>query len=204
MKRILLPAVYLPSIHYFCALLSGNCIVDVGEHFIKRSERNRARIMTSDGVMELSAQVVRANRPRQPMHTIRLDYSKRWQKQHWGALVAAYKGSPYFDHYASALEPFYTHKWTHLAEYNMEYTLTLLKLLGIPSDRVRTSENYITATEGDIDLRPKAKKDSTFVAEPYYQVFSDRMPFEANLSVLDLLLCEGPSAIDAILMRCRW
>ena len=86
----------------------------------------------------------------------------------------------------------------------MEYTLTLLKLLGIPSDRVRTSENYITATEEDIDLRPKAKKDSTFVAEPYFQVFSDRMPFEANLSVLDLLLCEGPSAIDAILMRCRW
>ena len=59
------------------------------------------------------------------------------------------------------------------------------------------------ATEGDLDLRPKHNEGSTFVAEPYVQVFSDRMPFVENLSVLDLLLCEGPEAISAVLMRCQ-
>ena len=200
----ILPSAYMPSVEYIARLLREECIIDLGENFIKRSERNRASILTANGVMQLTVHVENANRPRQKMCDVKIDYSKRWQHQHWVSILSAYKSSPYFDHYASTLEPFYTHKWTYLAEYNMEYTLTLLKLLGIPSDRVRTSENYITATEGDIDLRPKAKKDSTFVAEPYFQVFSDRMPFEANLSVLDLLLCEGPSAIDAILMRCRW
>lgn len=200
----ILPSAYMPSVEYIARLLREECIIDLGENFIKRSERNRASILTANGVMQLTVHVENANRPRQKMCDVKIDYSKRWQHQHWVSILSAYKSSPYFDHYASALKPFYTHKWTYLAEYNMEYTLTLLKLLGIPSDRVRTSENYITATEEDIDLRPKAKKDSTFVAEPYFQVFSDRMPFEANLSVLDLLLCEGPSAIDAILMRCRW
>ncbi len=47
------------------------------------------------------------DRPRQPMRSVRLDYSKRWQHSHWGALVACYKASPYFEHYAPELEPFY-------------------------------------------------------------------------------------------------
>ena len=196
----------MPSVEYVARLLREECIIDLGENYIKRSERNRASILTANGVMQLTVHIENANRPRQKMRDVKIDYSKRWQHQHWISILSAYKSSPYFDHYASALEPFYTRKWAYLVEYNMEYTLTLLKLLGIPSDRVRTSESYITATDSDTDtdLRPKTKNDSTFVAEPYFQVFSDRMEFVPNLSVLDLLLCEGPSAIDEILMRCRW
>ena len=89
-----------------------------------------------------------------------------------------------------------------MVDYNIEYTQTLLRLLGARVE-LPLSESYVTAGEGDIDLRPKQKEGSTFVAEPYFQVFSDRMPFAENLSVLDLLLCEGPSAIDAVLKRCQ-
>ena len=39
-----LPLAYLPSVEYFAHLLRGGCVVDLGEHFVKRSERNRARI----------------------------------------------------------------------------------------------------------------------------------------------------------------
>ena len=194
----------MPSVEYVARLLREECIIDLGENYIKRSERNRASILTANGVMQLTVHVENGNRPRQKMKDVKIDYSKRWQHQHWISILSAYKSSPYFDHYASVLEPFYTRKWESLVEYNMEYLHTLLKLLGIPADRVRTSESYVVAGEGDIDLRPKTKKDSTFVAEPYFQVFSDRMPFVENLSVLDLLLCEGPSANDAILKRCRW
>ena len=93
----ILPLAYLPSVEYFAHLLCGGCVVDLGEHFVKRSERNRARILATDGVMELTVHVCHANRPRQPVRDVRIDYSKRWQHQHWGALVASYKGSPYFD-----------------------------------------------------------------------------------------------------------
>ena len=132
---------------------------------------------------------------------MKIDYSKRWQHQHWVSILSAYKSSPYFDHFAHEIEPFYKREWRFLVDYNIEYTQTLLRLLGV-SRELPLSERYVRATEGDVDLRPK-QKGSTFVAEPYFQVFSDRMPFAENLSILDLLLCEGPSAIDAVLMRCR-
>ncbi|MBQ1254084.1 MAG: WbqC family protein [Alistipes sp.] len=199
---VILPSSYLPSVEYVARLLREDCVIDMGENFIKRSERNRGSILTANGVMQLTVHVENANRPRQRMQDVKIDYSKRWQHQHWVSILSAYKSSPYFDHFAPYIEPFYTREWRYLVDYNMEYLDVLLRLLGSDSHPV-TSAQYVEACEGDLDLRPKQKKDSTFVAEPYFQVFSDRMPFQPNLSVLDLLMCEGRSAIGEILMCCQ-
>ncbi len=197
----ILPIAYMPSVEYVARLLREECVIDLGEHYIKRSQRNRAQILSANGVMSLTVNVENANRPRQRIRDVRIDYSKRWQHQHWVSILSAYKSSPYFDHYAHLLEPYYKREWRYLADYNMEYTHTLLGLLGI-DNKINISEKYVIAQEGDLDLRPKNNEGSTFVAEPYFQVFSDRMPFEANLSILDLLMCEGPQAVSAVLMRC--
>ena len=197
----ILPIAYMPSVEYVARLLREECVIDLGENYIKRSQRNRAQILSANGVMSLTVNVENANRPRQKIKDVRIDYSKRWQHQHWVSILSAYKSSPYFDHYAHLLEPYYKREWQYLADYNMEYLSTLLRLLGV-DDKVNISEKYIATSEGDLDLRPKHNEGSTFVAEPYFQVFSDRMPFEANLSILDLLMCEGPQAVSAVLMRC--
>ena len=47
----ILPLAYLPSVEYFAHLLCGGCVVDLGEHFVKRSERNRTHILTAGGVL---------------------------------------------------------------------------------------------------------------------------------------------------------
>lgn len=196
----LLPAAYLPSIAWFAAVAQGGCLIDLGEHFIKRSERNRARILTADGILELTAQVARANRPRQPMHAMRLDYSKRWQHLHWGALTAAYKGSPYFDYYAPRFEPFYTREYPLLADFNLALIRLLCEAAGL--DVPPVSKRYVEASAADRDLRPKTK-GPVFRTEPYVQVFADRLPFEPNLSFVDLLFAEGPEAA-LVLRRCRF
>lgn len=198
---VILPSAYMPSVEYVARLLREECVIDLGEHYIKRSQRNRAQILSANGVMSLTVNVENANRPRQRIRDVRIDYSKRWQHQHWVSILSAYKSSPYFDHYAHLLEPYYKREWRYLADYNMEYTHTLLGLLGL-ENKINISEKYVIAQEGDLDLRPKHNEGSTFVAEPYFQVFSDRMPFAANLSILDLLMCEGPQAVNAVLMRC--
>ena len=195
-----LPLAYLPSVEYFAHLLRGGCVVDLGEHFVKRSERNRARILATDGVMELTAHVRHANRPGQPVRDVRLDYSKRWQHQHWGALVASYRSSPYFDHYAPLFEPFYRRSPEFLADLDLGLLEVLCRQARIPMPAL--SERYVEAAPGDTDLRPKHREGPAFIAEPYYQVFSDRMPFEANLSFADLLFAEGPEAVS-VLARCR-
>ena len=198
----ILPSAYMPSVEYVARLLREECLIDLGENYVKRSQRNRASILSANGVMELTVNVANANRMCLPMRDVKIDYSKRWQHQHWVSILSAYKSSPYFDHYAAEIEPFYRKEWRYLVDYNCEYTAKLLSLLGVDSS-LPLSERYVVAEEGDCDLRPKQKNDSTFVAEPYFQVFSDRLPFAANLSILDLLMCEGPSAVDSILMRCQ-
>jgi len=196
------------SVEYFARLLREDCIVDLGEHYVKRSERNRASILSANGTMRLTVHVANGNRPRQPVRDIRIDYSKRWQHQHWISILSAYGSSPYFDHYAEHIEPFYRHEWRWLADYNMDYTRTLLRLLGSGAE-LRVSESYVEAAADDLDMRRgRDRRDGheegpAFEAEPYVQVFSDRMPFVPNLSTLDLLMCEGPEAIGAVLMRCR-
>lgn len=192
----ILPLAYLPSVEWFAHVRRGDCVIDAGEHFVKRSERNRTRILASDGVMELSVHVCHADRPRTPMRSVRIDYSKRWQHQHWGALVASYKGSPYFDHYAPLFEPFYRREWGFLADYDLELVRMLCAQAGLTLPPV--SERYVEAAPGDLDLRPKCKKGSAFVAEPYVQVFSDRLPFAPNLSFADLLFAEGPAAASVL------
>lgn len=193
----ILPAAYLGSVAYFARLLRDDCVIDLGEHFVKRSERNRARILTSGGVMELTAHVRNADRPRTPVREVRLDYSKRWQHQHWMSLVSGYRGAPYFDHYRDRFEPFYRRRFDFLADYDLELTRTLLEAFGGAMPRI--SESYVEASAGDLDLRPKRSEGPAFTAEPYVQVFSDRMPFVPNLSAADLLFAEGPGA--AALLR---
>lgn len=196
----ILPLAYLPSVEYLWHLKQGGCVIDLGEHFVKRSERNRARILAPDGVMELTVPVQHANRPRQPMRDMRIDYSKRWQHQHWGALTACYKSSPYFDHYAGRFEPFYRNEYRFLVDYNLQLLEMLCTTLQLPMPAL--SEHYVEARPGDCDLRAKHGKGPALLAEPYVQVFADRLPFAANLSAVDLLFAEGPGSVS-VLARCR-
>lgn len=196
----ILPVSYLPSVSYVAHLLRDECVIDRGEHYVKRSERNRARILAADGVMELSVHVRNANRPRTPVHEVRIDYSKRWQHQHWLALVSAYKASPFFDYFAPYLEPFYSREYEFLDDYDLRLLEVLLRLAGIDR-RPRVCDTYVEAGPGDLDLRPKHKTDPAFVAESYVQVFSERMPFAPNLSFADLLFAEGREAVS-VLKRC--
>ena len=195
---LILPVTYLPNIEYISRLIAAgdDYIIDCGEHYIKRSARNRATIMTANGVLDLTVPVVNANRPRTPMTRMEIDYSKPWQHQHWVAILSAYRSSAYFDYYAEMFEPFYTTRYSSLVEYNLALLRTILDLLGYNAP-LKTTTEYVTATENDIDLRPK-HRDSDFSTPHYFQLFSDRHPFAENLSILDLMMSEGGYAIDLL------
>lgn len=198
---IILPSVYYGSVEYWTAIAQHgeDVVIDLGENYVKRSERNRTSIMTSGGVMQLSVQLSHANRPRQAMRSMRIDYSKRWPHQHFVAMESAYRSSPYYDYYADRFASLYSASFDYLIDLNMKTLEQVCSMLKLPVPRI--SEHYIEATAVDIDLRDK-KRGSTFVAEPYIQVFEDRLPFEANLSIFDLIMCEGPEA-RGVLARCQ-
>ncbi len=199
---LILPSSYLPPIGYFAQIVraESQATIDIGEHYVKRSLRNRTRLMTAQGVIELTIPIKRANTPRSVMATMEIDNSKRWQHQHWVTIVSAYRSSPYFDHYAPYFEPLYRSEWSNLVEFNGALMSVIFKLLQLSKEQQPTiSKEYITAQTTDTDLRERRAEESAAesVAE-YIQVFSDRLDFVANLSIFDLLMCEGRGALDIL------
>jgi hypothetical protein len=194
----ILPLTYWGNIEHFANLLQGGeeAIIDLGENYVKRSERNRTEIVTPTGGMVLSVPLVKANRPRTPMQKIRIDNTKRWQHQHWVAILSAYRSSPYFDYIADRIKPIYECEWEYLIDLNREILQAEFDILGI-EPKHRFSKQYIEPSEAIIDLRDK-KRESQFSSPQYFQMFMDRTPFVANASMLDLLMCEGREAIQLL------
>jgi hypothetical protein len=198
----ILPLTYWGSIEHFAHLRQAGeeAVIDFGENYVKRSERNRTEIVTPTGGMVLSVPLVKANRPRTPMRDMRIDNSKRWQHQHWVAILSAYRSSPYFDYIADRIAPIYEREWRYLVELNRETLQAEFDILGLEPKHT-FSDIYVEPSEGLIDLRDK-KRESQFSSPQYFQLFMDRTPFVENASMLDLLMCEGRESI-ALLDSCQ-
>ena len=194
----ILPLTYWGNVEYFANLLRGGeeAVIDLGENYVKRSERNRTEIVTPTGGMVLSVPLIKANRPRTPMRDMRIDNSKRWQHQHRVAILSAYRSSPYFDYVADRIASIYEREWNFLTDLNREILQAEFDILGI-EPKYQLSEVYIEPSENIIDLRDK-KRESQFRSPQYFQMFMDRTPFVENASMLDLLMCEGREAIGLL------
>lgn len=112
--------------------------------------------------------------------------------------MSAYSNSPFLLYYQDALEPFYQKQFKFLFDYNQQLQDMVLGFLKI-KPQIEIADNYIeNLTPKMLDLRstftPKKKAEMDFPS--YIQVFSEKHGFFPNLSILDLLLNEGPAASD--------
>lgn len=197
---MVLSTAYLGNIRYYSKLASGRAVIDIHENYQKQSYRNRTEIMTAAGVTPLVIPVLTPSGEKTRVCDLRIDNTKRWQHRHWHAIFSAYGNSPYFFHYGERLEPFYKKPYEFLVDFNMEIQETVLELLRI-AVRPSLSVEYLKDVPPQEDLRtgisPKPhlrSDDPDFRAPVYYQVFSESVPFAENLSIVDLLFCEGPAA----------
>jgi hypothetical protein len=197
----ILPLTYLGSTAWFARLVAGGCVVDIHENWVKQTARNRLDIVTANGPATLTIPV-HAYGAKIATKDVRIDNSKRWQHVHWGSLVASYRNSPFFDHYAERFAPFYERRFEWLVDFNVELTRTMIATLGVKEDVLKISEKYVEAGANDTDLRSKKAlrpECETLHLPTYTQVFADRMEFAPCVSIIDLLLCESaPQALDLL------
>lgn len=193
-----LGSAYWPNIHYIYELLNAeNVCVDLFEHFEKQSYRNRARILTANGELNLSVPVKKWS-DNAPMKDIEISYAEDWQKQHWRAIISAYNNSPFFDFLEEEIASFYQTQYHYLHELNAEQLNWILKAFRIKKE-ISYSGNYIEKSEEIVDLRqcihPKKEivdeNAKRIIESPYYQTFATKHGFVPNLSVLDLIFNEG-------------
>ena len=74
----ILSLTYLGNIQWFSKLCSSECIIDVHEHYVKQSYRNRCDILTANGPVALTVNTVKTiNWPKSAVQDLSIDYSKR-------------------------------------------------------------------------------------------------------------------------------
>ena len=197
-KTTIIDLQFLPSIEYFCALLKfDHIILEKHEHYVKQSYRSRCYINTSQGTRMLTVPLTEKH-GKTFIKDVRIDYSTKWQNNHWRTLQSAYKNAPFFEHYEAEM-----HKQLYTSHHFLfDFNLALLSfcLKSLKSDLVISeSVAYEKTIESNvIDLRSvihtkKPHSDRLFYKPmPYLQVFGNM--FVPDLSLIDLLFCEGSNA----------
>jgi len=190
---------YLAPIEYYFQLSKNEIShIDIYEHFVKQSYRNRCRILSPNGIQNLTVPLVKA-RKRKLTKNVKIAYDDNWRKMHWKSLEAAYRSSPYFEFYEDDFHPYYHEKkYDYLIDLNWDLEQKIIQLLGLKNSAKKTDE-YIATVDNKFDFRnsfsPRKENESLSFKE-YIQVFSDRNGFAPNMSIIDLLFNEGPNAIN--------
>lgn len=178
------------------ALQCRGVLIDGKEHYVKQTFRNRYHVLTAGGVKALSIPVKHTGGTPIATSDARIEHGKPWLRDHLRTLKTAYASAPFYIHYAEPIEDILACGAATLGDFfsqNFEKWCALLKV-NVP---FTITESY---AEGrfDLDFRQKIKHPAAFPAGnatgPYPQVFDDRHPFTPNLSVIDLLMNEGPAA----------
>ena len=143
----ILPTTYIGPIEWYRRFLINPSAVqiEVMESFPKQTYRNRCTIATPDGPLTLTVPVKRVD-SKQFTRDVEISYQKRWQHQHWIALVSAYKRTPYFDYYADFFRPFYEQETRFLVDFNEKTHDVIVRLMANDEPRIKSQEQRLITT----------------------------------------------------------
>lgn len=132
------------------------------------------------------------------MKDIEISYTENWQHLHWKSIKNAYQSSPYFEFYEDHLKQIFDSEEKSLIKFNLRALEIILKLL--KTEKAYSLNDEYARNPAEINYREKfsAKQPSGFEMEEYYQTFSDKLGFLADLSILDLLCNKGPESLTYI------
>jgi hypothetical protein len=199
-EKYLLSSAYFPPIHYLSLIHRADKVfIEREENYLKQTYRNRCLILTANGRSALTVPVLSGSLKKTPVKDIRIDYSKRWQQVHLRALISSYKSSAFFEYYFEDIERIIAGKTKYLLELNLNALRTVLRITGISTPVLYTNV-FEPVTENDHDFRyiisPKKEIPGISSSKEYYQVFSYKFGFVADLSILDLIFNLGPDSIN--------
>jgi hypothetical protein len=126
---------------------------------------------------------------------VRIDNRRAWQDQHWKTITSCYNRSPWFDFFHDELAGLYDRRFEFLVDWNRACFEWVTAKIGLPLEG-HFMEKEEAPDVMDLRNRLLPKSINQEFPEPvrYRQVFEERTGFIPNLSVLDLLFCEGKNA----------
>ncbi|MGA3023316.1 MAG: WbqC family protein [Bryobacteraceae bacterium] len=214
---------YIPWKGYFDLIRSADEFILFDDmQYTRRDWRNRNRIKTPAGVSWLTIPVESKGKYLQKIRDTVVS-SPGWAMDHWKSITHFYSPAPFFRAYRDPLEALYrAANLRYLSEINHRFLTALCEMLGIAT-RITRSADYQLAggrTERLVSLcrqagatryisGPSARHyidGSLFAAAgveleyfdysgypEYSQLYP---PFRHDVSVIDLILNEGPAALE--------
>lgn len=169
---MILPTAYLPPRSYMEALMREPATIEQMETFEKQTFRNRCLLRDAKGELVRLTVPVGKVEHKQLTRDIQISYQTRWQHQHWITLVSAYQHTPYFMYFADYLRPFYEKEYKWLLDLNDELNAILVALL----KKERPIANSQQLISRSLDWSG--------------QIWTDKHPWQTELSILDTLFDE--------------
>ncbi len=194
--NLLIEYQYLSSVILFKnSFYFSHIIFEQYEFYQKMSFRNRCVIAGANGVITLSIPLADGRDQKKISKDVRIANAHHWQDQHWKTIVSCYNKSPWFEFYKEELHELYLRKFSFLVDWNLACFEWIVKKLELPIS-YSVSSYFAKQYDATDDWRNKIlpRNYTDFKAVKYRQVFEERIGFLPNLSILDLLFCEGKGA----------
>ena len=223
MNVVILQPSYIPWRGYFDLIHRAELFIFYDDvQYDKHGWRNRNQIKTSQGKQWLTIPVHSHGVTEGiPIHQVRIDWSKPWAKDHLKSLTFAYAKAPYFYHYLPLLNGFYQRRDEFLVTFTIDFTVALVRELGIAhtrfmrsleipgidgqkTDRLIQILTHVGATHyiSGLSARDYIEQDKFDAAgitleymeydyPEYPQLYP---PYDPTVTILDLLFMTGPEA----------
>ena len=187
---------YFPLVNWFkysCG--SKYIILSSCEAYQKMSFRNRTVICGSNGLINLSVPIENGRNQKLPFKDVKISYQENWQLSHWRSIASCYGKSPFFYYYQDELQKLFYKKHSFLFDLNLNILDWLKVVIKLPAQIIIAEENPVIP--GDIEIANMTNKwlpknfQSDLAAIKYSQVFEDKIGFQPNVSILDMLFNTG-------------
>jgi len=198
---ILIDLQYLPCLEYFCCLLKYDKVYLEGHEFYeKQSYRNRCKILSSNKVIELSVPIKKPWR-QVAIKEMRINNNQNWRKDHCSSIQSAYGNAPFFQFYADSILGIIEKNHQYLWDLNEELLQECMNLINL-NQELDITDQYRRQLNSGFDLRSKVHPKRPYLDNGFYnpisynQIFGNE--FVGNLSIIDLLFCEGPESVTIL------
>ena len=224
MKCVILQPSYIPWRGFFDQIRKADLFIFFDDvQYDTRGWRNRNRIKKPGGSQWLTIPVNAKGAQTEHIliNEIKIAWNTPWNQEHLKALQHSYSKAPYFNRYKPLLEQFYTRQDEYLADFTIDLTIALARELGIQHTRfMRSSElhvsgfktehlinvltkvgadHYISGPSARDYIEPEVFKQNhitlEYITYDYPEYPQLHLPFDPQVSILDLLFMTGPDAL---------
>jgi len=197
MSKLLIEYQYFGTVNYYKTLFQYlNIEFEEYENYQKGSFRNRTLVPGANGVINLSVPLQKGRDQKALFRDIKIDYRENWMVQHIRTLDACYNRAPFYEFYRDSIRDLLNQEETHLMSLDKKLVQWVLKMLKAKPVISSTERYSLKVQEEIVDARNNILpgKDLSIDIPEYAQVFEDRIGFKPNMSILDLLFCQGPAS----------